>query len=389
MKLLMITQIYPSGATGTSVKTRNTIEYFLKLGYSVDVCCIYHKSMIKNSFVAPKLHIYYVNAEVVYRFALRYIMMALSLLFSLKPLRVNKLYNGNLNLLIRKLCKKNSYDYILFDGFSTLQYADTVNRKHIYIDDEDITDLMLQRLSKTSNFVLKFFYVSEYIKCRLYEKKYLQRVGQIWAISPNTLSRLKTLSTSKTLLMPTYVPIHENAFRLNSRTIVFTGLLSWPENVNGLKWFLETCWGRILSEIPDTKLFVVGQLADNHFIEYLSKYSNVLYLGYVNNLADVYTQSALAIAPILINCGIKVKILTYLSYGMPIVSTPQSTWGLTTTQGICIANQSQFTQKIIELLHSSTKRQRLSRESRLNIQTNHSLKILRAFFIKAGFIETQ
>jgi glycosyltransferase involved in cell wall biosynthesis len=342
--------------------------------------------MVKNNFSAPKLHIYYVDAEVVYRFALKYIMMALSLVFSFKPLRVNKLFNSKLSKLIKKLRNKNSYDYVLFDGFSTLQYADSLNYTHIYIDDEDITDLMMRRLSTTTNLFLKIFYFSEYLKCRLYEKKYLQRMTQVWAISPNTLSRLKKLSNSKSLLMPTYIPLHENSFNSNSKNIVFTGLLSWPENVNGLKWFLETCWSQILTESPNTTFFVVGQLAETNFIDYLNKYPNVVYCGYVKNLSEIYSQSALAIAPILINCGIKVKVLTYLSYGIPVVSTPESTWGLTTTKGILIGDKRSFASKVIKLLQNPSKRRLLSKEAQSNISTNHSLIALRRFFIRAGLI---
>lgn len=379
-KLLIITQIYPSGATGTTVKTRNTINYLLEKGWEIDVCCIHHDKMVQNKFTAKNLRIWYVQAEVLIRFTPKHIARAFSLLFSLIPFRVKKLFNKNLQLFIEIAQESNEYKYILYDGFSTLQYAKQYSQRYIYIDDEDITDLMQQRLQSSKSIFLKLFYLVEYWKCRGYERKNLKFMNMIWAISPNTMKRLKTLTHKKMALMPTIVKQQRNIYTPQSQDIVFSGLLSWPENKNGLLWFFENHWPTILKHSPKTRIYITGQLADQNLQNYLKKQHNVLYLGYVSDLSEVYHACALAIAPILINAGIKVKILTYMSYGLPVVALSQTIGGIPNPKGIVETDESNFANAILETLQNKIRRKKLSLEAYRNMQNNHSKKTLHAFF---------
>lgn len=387
-KILIISQVYPSGATGTTVKTRNTILHLLRHGCDIDVCCVHNEKMVKNELSARGLRIYYVYTEILTKFTPRHIARALSLVFSPTPFRVEKLKSHKLAILISILTTQHSYDHVLFDGFSTLQYATKRDTRNIYIDDEDITDLLRRRYHEENNIFLKTFFAIEYWKCRWYEKKYLNRVSQIWAISQNSFDRLRTLSQAKNFFMPTLVSLQNNVFQKDSNNIVFTGLLSWAENRNGLIWFLKNHWSSILSEFPKTKLYVTGQLADKNLQTFLLSQNNIIYKGYVPDLATIYKHCALAVAPIQINAGIKVKILTYLSYGLPVVALRQATWGLTEQKGIISANESDFSLSVIKVLQDSQLRTTLSNEAQENIKNNHSNKILDEFFKKTHFYDT-
>ena len=292
------------------------------------------------------------------------------------------MYDSKLDKLANSLYEKNNYDYVFYDGFSTLQYLKTKSEKNIYIDDEDITDLLMKRIKSVKNLLLKLFFLTEYVKCLIYERLVLNKVDQIWAIAPNTYERLKTLSSAKISLMPTIVPKRKNAFNVKSKDIVFTGLLSWMENTDGLKWFLDNFWIDIRKEFPKIKLHIIGQMAKDDLIEYLSGFKGVELHGYVKDLEDIYKKSAIAIAPILINSGIKVKILTYLSYGLPVVSTNQATWGLSSNNGIEATSEKEFGKGVIKLLKNSKLRSSLSKKAVKNIDRYHSKKTLKKFFSK-------
>lgn len=382
--LLFITQVYPSALTGTTVKTRRTIEYLLENGFEVDVCAIHCPDMVKNKFSHKNLRIYLVEKLIFSKLSFDYFKQIFHLLFSLTPLRVKKMYDSKLGRLAYLLDKKNSYNYVFYDGFSTLQYAHKKLRKNIYIDDEDITDLLWKRMKKTKNPLLYFFFLSDYLKCLIYERRVLKNVSQIWSIAPNTHNRLKTLSNAKIFFMPTIVPERKNAFSAKSKDIVFTGLLSWMENVDGLKWFLDNFWSEVRKKYPKVRLFVVGQMAQPELEKYLEKFPGVELMGYVPDLRDIYKKSAVAIAPILINSGIKVKILTYLSYGLPVVSLEQATWGMSSMRGVVTTNESNFGKKLIKLLSDSNKRKIMSKQAQQNIAKYHSYKALEDFFIKTG-----
>jgi glycosyltransferase involved in cell wall biosynthesis len=385
-KILLITQMYPSGRTGTSVKTRNTIEFLQKKGFFIDVCCLHHASMIKNELSLPNVRVFFVERDIISRLTPTFALRVFSVLFSSLPFRVKKTFDRKLNVLISTLLTSTEYDYVFFDGFSTLQYATGFDKKNIYIDDEDISDLMMRRFKETKNPILKLFFLLEYYKCKNYERKYLNYMSQIWAICKNSAIHL-ALSTKRPIkVMPTPVQEQKNFFSPRSKDIVFTGLLSWMENINGLKWFLENCWDEILAQHKNTKLYVIGQRAEQPFIDYLQSYKNVVYLGYVERLEDVYKKCAMAIAPLLINCGIKVKVVTYLSYGLPVVGLPESVWGMNESKGVVIALADEFAQKTNSLLSNDQLRAKLSKEALQNIQKNHSQKALQTFFEKVRIL---
>lgn len=381
-RILIISQIFPSGLSGTSVKTRKTIEVLVNLDFAVDVCCLHHHSMIRNSFFMDNLRIFVVNKDIVSKISVKYIFKVLHILFTPLPFRIKKMFDSSLMEKIRTLKNTYNYSHIFYDGFSTLQYFEHSSQsksKQIYIDDEDITVLMKERMNLVKNLFLKLFYFLEYIRSSIYEKNYFNIVDEIWAIAPNTMARFKKITNTKLVLMPTIVPKQLNCWSKKSSDIVFTGLLSWSENIDGLKWFLKEVWDEVLTVFPNTKLRVVGQMASETLIAELRLVKNVIYEGYVENLEEVYRNSRIAIAPIFINAGIKVKILTYLSYGLPTIAFKQSTWGMSETGGVMIATKKNFVSKTIKLLSDNQLCKGYSIRGYQNIIKHHSENNLRNF----------
>lgn len=404
-RYLFLTQLYPSGLSGTSVKTRHTIEYLLRDGHTVDVICIHHVSLIRpNDFVHQRLNIFVVPAQVMSSFSFEYFVKNVPLLLSTTPFRVKKLFSTQFFATAQTLLESHQYAQVFFDGFAMLQYApllmsqlktyrsnqylEKLSRRFVYIDDEDITDLMKQRLISTPNSVLKIFFYAEFLKCRRYERTVLPCIARIWAISPRTAAHFRAIAQCPVHVMPTIVAQRKNAFSVTSQLVMFTGLLSWMENTVGLEWFLKNVWPQVIKKLPKVRLMVVGQMAKPDFIALLQSAPNVIYKGYVADLSTVYKKSAVAIAPILTNCGIKVKIVTYLSYGLPVISTSTATWGLKSLDGILTADTAtSFAAQLISVLEDSRLRQKLSRLAIKNIALNHSNTALRSFFSRAGLIK--
>lgn len=385
-RVLVVTQMYPSGSTGTSVKTRNTLAYLTKNGYSFEVVCVHYAKMMKIDIANPHIHVFIVEKETTSKLSLAYLQKAWRLLFSMLPFRVIKLYDKKLKEHIQIVQKAHHYEYIFYDGFSTLQYAQSFSNNHIYIDDEDITDLVKKRFLTASSILLKIFFLSEWFKCIVYERRFLKRMNQIWAISDHTKKRLECVSKVKTIRMPTMVPLKNNVFRPTSQNIVFSGLLSWMENVEGLRWFLVHCWHDIHKKFPQTKLVVTGQMIDKEFLAFITSFPNVQHAGFVDNLSSLYKTCALAISPVFINAGIKVKVLTYLSYGLPVISSTEATGGLSSHGGIVATTKKQFAKEVTILLGDTNRRKGLSLAGRRNIKDYHSDAVLRQFFCKTGVL---
>ena len=210
----------------------------------------------------------------------------------------------------------------------------------------------------------------------------MRKVSQVWAISPRTKERLEKVSGKPTVLMPTLIPSKKNIYIGKGTQIVFTGTLNWRENVEGLKWFVANHWQKIILAVPRAKLVVIGQGASQELITFLKNYKNIEYKGYVESLENEYRKSVLSIAPVRINAGIKVKILTYMSYALPVISTQKAAWGLVSLDGIKIAQDVYFADEVIHLLKDKKLRQALSEQAHKNIKENYSRKVLHHFFMQ-------
>jgi|GEM_PF-927407 len=402
-RYLWLTQLYPSGLSGTSVKTKATLELLLKLGHQIDLVCIHHQSLLKPDMAWPVgLRIFVIEKAVFSLANFKYLLANFGLLFSLVPFRIKKMDSPQFRAVIKTLLSSQKYEAVLYDGYATLQYLtstqahfknlDQNQPSYIYIDDEDIADLMRQRYQRELNPVLRLFFWTEWQKCLVYERKWLKKIDQLWAISAQTLARLKKLTSAPARVMPTILPITAGVFNPRGQKLVFTGLLSWLENINGLSWFLNEVWPLVRLEHPKVELLVMGQMAKPEFVAELKKFSGVRLLGFVPDLKAYYRQAAAAIAPILINCGIKIKVVTYLSYGLPVITTTQSTWGLGSKGGILTGDTPvEFANAVNQVLASQVLRQKLSKAALATIKNFHSPAVLIKFFHQVKFpgFETQ
>lgn len=104
--------------------------------------------------------------------------------------------------------------------------------------------------------------------------------------------------------------------------LVFVGGSGYEPNRDALSWFVSDIFGRVLQRQPKTQLVVVGHWPEQ-LREPFSQLPAVTFAGNVSgpDIAAIYQRSRVAIAPIRFGAGVKVKVITALSYGVPVVST--------------------------------------------------------------------
>ena len=105
----------------------------------------------------------------------------------------------------------------------------------------------------------------------------------------------------------------------SSRRIVFTGRLDWQPDVEGLKWLCRLVLPRVRSLVPDVHLDIVG----------FSPVSDVFALA--GNGVDIHPDvpstlpflhtARIAIVPLHVGSGTRLKALEALAAGRPVVGT--------------------------------------------------------------------
>jgi len=106
--------------------------------------------------------------------------------------------------------------------------------------------------------------------------------------------------------------------------IGFVGLLGYPPNSDGLRWFVEHVWPLVRHACPEARLRVAGSGSDQL---YPSGRDNIDGLGWVADVGAEMATWSLSIVPLFVGGGTRIKIAEALARRCPVVSTSLGAYG--------------------------------------------------------------
>ncbi len=135
-------------------------------------------------------------------------------------------------------------------------------------------------------------------------------------------------------------------------------------NVDGLRWFLAQCWPAIRAGDPGAHLELYGSVCS----VISQPPPGVRLNGFVPDIGDAYASATLAIVPLQIGSGLKVKLVEALAYGLPVVTTSVGAQGLEALEPApfrIVDDPRSFSAAVLEVLGTPDLQLRLAREARL------------------------
>jgi glycosyltransferase involved in cell wall biosynthesis len=116
---------------------------------------------------------------------------------------------------------------------------------------------------------------------------------------------------------------------------VLFGSLRHPVYRASVVRFLEHGMDEVVRLMPQAKVIIVGDGAGSEISRLCSRFGrHVEIAGFVDRLDDVFSTACALVVPLLAAGGLKLKILTALYYGLPIVATEASVDGIAMQDGI-------------------------------------------------------
>lgn len=115
--------------------------------------------------------------------------------------------------------------------------------------------------------------------------------------------------------------------------LTFMGPEGHAPNFEGITWFLDNCWNKLKEKQPNFTLDIIGNWSQTSIERYKSKYPDVNFLGFVDDLSATLGGSIM-IVPINIGSGIRIKILEATTRGIPFVSTTVGAEGIPVENGV-------------------------------------------------------
>jgi glycosyltransferase involved in cell wall biosynthesis len=161
------------------------------------------------------------------------------------------------------------------------------------------------------------------------------------------------------------------------RDLLFVGNFVHMPNRDAAQHLVTDIWPQVRDRLPGAVVRLAGlPIAE---IETLAA-PDVLVTGHVADLAPLYANSRVAIAPLRFGAGIKGKVLEAMGNGLPVVMTPVAAEGIGAhhnDDALIATTPTAFAQEIIRLYGDDRLWQRLARNGQALVEQRFSYNVVK------------
>lgn len=260
---------------------------------------------------------------------------------------------------ITETCLKINPDFVIVDGPYMIGVIPREIRKKytLILNQHNIEFLAYKSIGmKTNNIIKKIAFLLTSFQMKRYEKKvYTESTIDLYTFVSSYDKEFfeKEYFLNNTLLVPVGAEINISDLKKNCHNIIFVAKMSYQSNEDGALWLLDKIWDKIISEVEDAKLYLVGKDPSKKLIEHASKHLNVAVTGTVDDLSFFYNNTNVVVVPILAGGGVKVKLLEALGKGKYVITTTKGLEGTDFRNNVHLFacdNETEFANKCINAL---------------------------------------
>jgi glycosyltransferase involved in cell wall biosynthesis len=340
MKILQIANKFPYPAKdGGSIATLCLSRSFKSQGHEVTVLAINtSKHYTDPGSVPPGL------AEII-RFIcvpvntdIQIMRLIRNYLFSKWPYNAERFISRDFRETLKSMLVDEKYDIIQLEGLYLAPYLDTI-RAHsgakVVMRAHNIEHEIWERTAAQAKGLKKFYTRHLAGRIRQMELKFLNQYDAVLPITKRDGEVLKKLGCKLPMhVVPMGIDAGEHLpdhSIMEFPSVFHIGALDWMPNQEGLLWFFENAWAKVLEKHPDLVFYLAGRNAPENFKAL--PYPHVVFLGEVEDAYDFIRSKAVMIVPVLSGSGMRIKIIEGMALGKAIVTTSTGTEGIATTHG--------------------------------------------------------
>jgi glycosyltransferase involved in cell wall biosynthesis len=377
-KILFVTTRFPLDLYGGDKDRALGIIQVLSENNNVDIVCLSEKkhTNFKNK-LKNRIKIFRINK-------ISRILTVIKFIFLLKPMQLGFYFSTEMKKYINENSK--NYDSIIFHTIRAAQYLPVnFSGKKIL----EMTDIISLNYKKTSNYlsfynILKYIYLFEMFLVKKYENYISNFFYKIILVSHNDIKESKNLFFKKKIqIIKSGININRKIFNFkkNNNKILFLGNINYLPNKIACKDFITKIMPTLYDKDKKISFHVIGPI--NNFNQRLfKKYKNVKIHGAVKNLNEIFKKSFCAINNVKIATGYQNKILTYMSYGIPVISYKKYPEFNDNCEVIYYKNDIELINKIIELKKKKYTANKISTRSYSMIKRNFSWEKRASDYVK-------
>lgn len=369
MKILQLLPKIPFPAYDGHKKSMwGVIKHLSERGHVIDLIAYGQNQDYKN--LVGEIN-KYANLRVVECVTGNSIIGAIKNLVSDVPYNISKYKTKEYEEFLTKHLSLNKYDVIHVTNAHmgwTIDVIRKLCKTPVILREENFELAIMERYYKNqSNLFLKLYAYLQYKKFLSYEPVLCGKYNTCVMMSDEDENRLLELNPlAKTKVIP--LGIDKELLEIEGEetekfSLVHVGSLEWYPNYDGLKWFINNVFPLIVDKFKETKLYLYGGGVTKNFYFPESIKDNIIVKGFVTNIWDDVKNKSLAVVPLRIGSGIRVKILEMLATGLNVITTSLGKEGIPVKdeEELLIADdENEFARKIIDYFNGQYDSKKLS-----------------------------
>jgi glycosyltransferase involved in cell wall biosynthesis len=239
-------------------------------------------------------------------------------------------------------------------------------RKHskalISFKSHNIEHEIWERIATNTPSLLNRMYLKILAKrIRCMEYRALQQADVNITVTQRDADSIAKISNLPVHVAPAGISLKHTIIKENNPkfpSLFFLGALDWAPNQEGILWFTENVWSKLVDTGIDCPLEIAGRNCPEWLKEKLCATPQLVFHGEVENAYTFMNERALMLVPLFSGSGMRVKIIEGMALGKAIISTTIGAEGIPTTpnENILIADTAtEFANTIQELMQDRSR----------------------------------
>ncbi len=282
--------------------------------------------------------------------------IAQHLMLSDLPLAVTRYESAALRATVRTLLARENFDAVICDFAASGVNMPTLDGAVLFQHNVETT-IFERHAEHAKTPMHRWFYTLQADRMRRYEERVCRESAHVIAVSPVDADRMRSMfGITHVSDVPTGVDVQSLQHagpRATSTDFVFVGSMDWLPNIDGMLWFAAEILPKLRAHKPDCSVAIVGRRPDPRLVALAAADPLITVTGTVDDVRPYLWASRVAILPLRIGGGTRMKVYESMAAGVPMVSTAVGMEGLACVPGrdLLVADSpEEFASRCIEML---------------------------------------
>jgi glycosyltransferase involved in cell wall biosynthesis len=228
------------------------------------------------------------------------------------------------------------YDLIHAETFYVMPHIPSTNIPILMVEQTIEYSVYKHFVEDQAPFIMRPLLWIDVLKLKYWETKIWKRADRVVAMSDSDRKSMNSLVPNlKIDIVPNGIDVEyfskERPEGKGGPRVLYVGNFKWLQNVEAVEVLLSEVFPKILRQVPNAKLWIVGQYIPDEIKAKASK--EIQITEAIPDIREAYINSTVLVTPIKGPGGTRLKILEAMASALPVVTTSVGAEGLNVVNG--------------------------------------------------------